>query len=656
MKKATTGNSIGMPLTVQNNTFAVTQAIENGDSGMMIRELLENAINAANMASNGGLIQIKKFNPHVLGLSQYGKSKLAIWNNGEGMDEYQLDSYSNLFSSGKTQSMQDHFGSGGQIASLKSNKSGLMYISCKDGEVRLVILGKIDESAQGEPIYGKFDLTGDQQAVITLSDKVIKDADFDTSEDWTMVVLGGNKDSQNTIKEPFGKEIRPGWLINDIFTRFFRINGGNIKLDFLDGVGVSKGSTLKDFKPASKYIKDRATKFPDKMREEWVNTTQGIKIWYVSDGAWDIEALGGKCRNGVKPTSIISNPATRGIFSGIVHKNEVYAVSEGKTWSIDATYLGIKAGAKYLRIFVELPDNYDCQTDLYRKVLNQEVHVNGRDIIEPLNIRDFAQLIYDNRPDWFIDKCKEFDTALSSGANVIKRLNELLTKLQIEQSGKKEKRAPRQSKQHCTICNQSSCVCSKTPRKAFSGIRIPKNLQKAPKQRECPTMNWIAESEIENYGVADSFGHRAGEFSRNKNVVDDTIFLNGSSQQFNELEEDIKSIFSSELKVDTFDITDAVTRITKETMEWIVGSTVCRALACEGRPGWTSDDIDKIASPESLTLAADDWESHSKDYRQDVREVCRQLNLQKSEPHEFSDAYKDSVRIPDLQTMFYNQK
>ena len=654
-------SSIGMPLQVSNSSFAVTQAVENGDSQMMIRELFENAITAAMEAGkfgHKGLIKIIKFNPQLIGFDNYNTSKLAIWNNGVGMSARELDNYSNLFSSSKTQAMSKNFGSGGKIASLKSNKAGIMYISCKDGEINVVILGKVDESAQGEPVYGKFDLTGERQAIYQLSETEIKEAEFSTDEDWTMVVLCGNEEGQNTVKKPFGKDIISAWIINDIYGRFFRIaENHDIKIEF--EVGQSKGASVKNFKPISQYIVDKSNdvKYTDRIKQEWVDVpgNQGIRIWYIWDGQY-----GGTDRaNAGKPTSIVSNPATKKLFSGLVYKNETYALSEGHSWSVDASFLGIKAGAKNLRIFVELPDSYKCQSDLYRKELQVEYNEDGRNIKESLSLRDFASDVYHNRPDWFIEKQEEFDTAMASNSNARSRLSELLSELQMQNAGTKEKRKPQTT---CTTCNNRPCSCTKNKKKAKIGSpfkkRVPKVNQNSLIQKDFPVIAWISsEADVSNYGLSDTFKYRAGEFVRNDLKDDnDVVYFNGTSHQFENLSEAITNEFNSQLNDQSYDIVEHVQNVAQSTMEWIVGSTVCRALACENRPGWTSDDVDKISSSESLTLSADSWINFKSDYTKEVKEICKQLKLEGSNSssteteNDFSPspAYQKHVQIGEM--------
>jgi hypothetical protein len=652
----------GRPLTVSNDTFAVTQAVENGDSTMMIRELFENAINAAIIAGKLAHIRIMKINPSdVLGLVDYNSNKLVIWNNGVGMSARELETYSNLSSSSKQQSQKEHYGSGAKIAALKSNKKGLIYISCKDGEINYLILGQTDKSAQGEPIYGRFDLTGNGKEVENCTED-LKDAGFDNSEDWTMVVLCGNEFNQNTVTHPFGTKISTSWIINDIYSRFFKIaNSHDFKIEFEVGHSKGKNITNKSFKTISEYIADKSQVHPDKITQEWrdVPGNEGIKIWYVSDGAWDIDAFnedkGIKCRNGVKPTSCISNPATRGIFSGLVYKNEIYAVSGSQkgehNWSVESSYLGIRAGAKYFRIFIQLPDNYDCQPDLYRKVLNQRVEDNGRDIKEVLSLRDFADVIYNNRPKWFIEKCAEFDTAQASNTDIRDRLTEELRKAQISQEQKIEKRnSKKRTNTSSSVKPKPSGVINRNKKRT---IKTPKF---EPRYKCCPEIKYIAtEHDMDSYsGLSDSFKHRVGEYLRDLPGEGDVIYINCLSKQLDKINEWTDSEYERTLNDNSISYADESRNRAMSMLTWIVGLTVVRALAKEGTDGWAVDDINRITSAESLTLSADNWESLQSETKQDIKEECRQLKLKGSNSSStetessFSDAYLNTVQVGEV--------
>src|SRR5262245_66425487 len=106
---------------------------------MMVRERMQNALEAARLAHEGQhLVEISA-------ASFDGIPKLVIWNTGPGMDSRELLHICDLASTiGKEMSLTGNFGMGAKVASLPSNQVGMRYRSCKNGSVSEVILCKRD--------------------------------------------------------------------------------------------------------------------------------------------------------------------------------------------------------------------------------------------------------------------------------------------------------------------------------------------------------------------------------------------------------------------------------------------------------------------------------------------------------------------------------
>jgi len=627
-------------LSVENPIFDITQQIEQADSSMMIRELVDNAI-IASAKANKGKVKFIKFDPSILGLPYTSKNKFAIWNNGVGLDPHRLVKITNLASSlDKIQGLKENFGKGAKMASLSVNKKGMIFISCKNQNVNYLVLGEAERNSQDEPIYGRFHLSESGDVTADCTEEMLN-AGFDISEDWFMVVLCRNEFGQDTIKEPFGSKISTGWAFNDVYTRFFRIPK-NVEMRF--EVGHSKGNMIPKFLPISQYIDNKAKNNPDKMKHEWVdvndNINQGLKVWYIWDGPW-----GGSASNDMKPTSTIGNPATRSMFSGLVYKNETYAISDGNTWKQDASFMGILAGSNFLRVFVELPDNFNCQPDLYRKNLEFEYIENGRKWKEPLTIRNFAKIIYDNMPEWFRQKCLEYDNAKSADNNVVQKLTDLLSKLSMKETkqvpvsvsnykagsgaekgagvtGKNSGGNGSGSQTRHNPNSNGGCNKGKNLTKIFSS-----KFKKSMVTKSVPEIKYIwSDKELDEYGLPDNFKYRAGHFQRS--IDKEIIFINCTSLQFNEIYDFTVKKFNSELKSDEFVTDDYAKNISRDTLTWLVGSVVVRALSQEARTGWTNSDIEKVLNPETLSVYADCWDSEIPTISSNVKEACKLISLE----------------------------
>lgn len=630
-------------LTVGNNIFDITQQIEQADPAMMLRELVDNAITAAAQAQKG-IVKFIKFDPNILGLDDYNENKIAIWNNGVGLDSTFLQKMTNIASCiNKNQSLKGNYGKGAKIASLSSNRVGMIYISCRDKKVHYLIIGQVTATPQGDPVYGRFDLSGKGNCIADCTDEMLA-AGYNINEDWTMVVLCGNKVKQDTINEPFGNKITNAWAFNDVYTRFFKIPH-NVELRF--EVGHSKGKAASPlFKPISEYIPDKAKNNPDKMKQEWVSINQpelqGIRVWYIWDGPW-----GESETNEGKPTSTIGNPATRAMFGGIVYKGETYAITEGSTWKVDASYMGILAGSNHLRIFVELPDDFQCQPDLYRTDLEITVESEGRKKKDRLSIRNFSELIHNNRPKWFIEKCREYDTAKGASNDAMNKLSALLSRLSLKQTQKQQvpyyKSIPNMNNSSNTTVNGTNIpgVHSNTKKKNNTNLNTGGNqsgksaiqilsskFKKVEVIKKVPNIKCIwSDEELEKYNISQ---YRAGNFQRTTN--DEVMYVNCRSRQYNDIKNDIENKLRSGIQDPAIDITDEAKQFAADWLIWKVGSTVIRALAQENRDGWSSTDVEKILTPENLTVAADAWEEDIGSLTTEINALARKKKMERPNP------------------------
>jgi anti-sigma regulatory factor (Ser/Thr protein kinase) len=117
-------------LQVADEDFLVASLIERCPKLMMVRELMMNALEAAQHAPEGRRIV------EISAIPMDGTDKLAIWNTGPGMDDRELLKICNIASSlGKEKSLTGNFGMGAKVASLPSNQRGMRYRSCKNGRV-----------------------------------------------------------------------------------------------------------------------------------------------------------------------------------------------------------------------------------------------------------------------------------------------------------------------------------------------------------------------------------------------------------------------------------------------------------------------------------------------------------------------------------------
>src|SRR6185437_2434634 len=142
------------PIGVEDANFYAYKQIELASSGMMIRELMKNAIEATQKARKGNRQILFTQETH------FGVPKLCIWNTGPGMDSDEIFRMGNLGCKvNKEHGLDKNFGEGAKVAVLRNNPLGMIYTSCKNGVVSKTWLAKLGDS------YGRMIFENDPRTV-----------------------------------------------------------------------------------------------------------------------------------------------------------------------------------------------------------------------------------------------------------------------------------------------------------------------------------------------------------------------------------------------------------------------------------------------------------------------------------------------------------
>ena len=391
-------------LQVVDEDFLVTSLIERCPKAMMVRELMMNALEAARLAPEGRrLVEISA-------VQIDGFDKLTIWNTGPGMDGSELMNICNIASSlGKEKSLTGNFGMGAKVASLPSNQRGMRYRSCKSGRVHEVILCKRDG------VYGRLrrhdPLTGEYPEVADVTDIALKEG-RELKEDWTEVVLLGNEFEQNTVKDPFNGDPAQDaqWLATYLYHRFYRLPDG-VKVTLQKG--TNKLGDTRQFEP----IPARLRHFE---KGETVALASGLKIHYLYDAPY----------NGTGHNKSVSGAIASAVSTcAVVYRDEMYGVLKGRNWTSDAPIFGIPFGAKHLSVHIELPDSFPVVPDAYRQFLR---HAGGE---QPhVEAVDFAELVRESRPQWLIDLIHSLAPDSRSNDDIRDELQRLLNQLRVRRT------------------------------------------------------------------------------------------------------------------------------------------------------------------------------------------------------------------------------
>jgi len=122
-------------LGISDVPFMVTSQIDRAPQWTMIRELTMNAVEAASKAQGEKIV-------HWTSALWNGTRKAVIWNTGPGMDAAELKSATDLACEiNKNLGLDENFGVGAKVSSLRNNRLGMRFRSCKAGKVSEVILG-----------------------------------------------------------------------------------------------------------------------------------------------------------------------------------------------------------------------------------------------------------------------------------------------------------------------------------------------------------------------------------------------------------------------------------------------------------------------------------------------------------------------------------
>jgi hypothetical protein len=589
-------------LEVADEDFLVASLIERCPKTMMLRELMMNALEAAHRAPEGcRLVEISAQNTD-------GTDKLAIWNTGPGMDGPELLKVSNIASSlGKEKSLTGNFGMGAKVASLPSNQRGMRYRSCKNGRVHEVILCKRDG------VYGRLRRfhpdTGEYLEVVDVTD-LAEEAGRSLGEDWTEVVLLGNKPEQDTVRDPYDgdPEQDAQWLATYLYHRFYRLPDG-VKVTLLKGTNKLDGN--RQFEP----IPARLRHFE---RNETVALPSGIKIHYLYDAPYDKATGSGHNR------SISGAVASAVSTCAVIYRSEMYDVHKGRSWTFDAPVFGIPFGAKHISVHIELPDAAPVVPDGYRQFLR---HAGGE---QPhVEASDFSDIVRENRPQWLIDIIHSFAPDSRSSDDIRDELQKLLNQLRVRRV------SPKVSQQGATAVAPGGGPATDATRGVGEGngggsprpkptdlsvlptgakrAEMFKNLERAPEIIPLTT-----EEEIEEKGLKG----RAARYVMEAG----TLFVNMQYPAISEMRAQLEAEYADAHDVEL--LRSLAQQNAETTMILRVGRAVVYALAKQLNKEWDQKALETASSPESLSMAADDFGDAMQNVRRAISTALRTARVE----------------------------
>lgn len=570
------------PLKIHDIDFTVARQIEQCPKTMMLRELVVNAIEAASKATDlfGRKVEIRGKQVELTGSAR----KLAIWNTGPGLDSGQLLHICDLAASlGKDMALEGNFGMGAKVASLPSNKLGMRYRSCRDGSVSQVLMGNRDG------IYGKIPqpVGDDFDEVLDVTDQVKTEGEYSVDEDWTEVVLLGNRAEQDTVADPFDgdPEADRQWIATGLYHRLYRLPAGV-------EIGLNEGTHPRDGRRAFKTILDRQEVFGG---YEAVEVEGGVVIHFFFDPPY---------KNTSHNQSVSGSFASNLSTVAIVCKGEMYDVRKSQKWKVDAPMFGIPFGAKHISVHIEVPDDFPVRHEPYRRFLQ----LKGGDQRE-VTVEDFAELVYRNRPQWLIDRINEFAPKSSTDTSELrKELQQMLNNLRLRVKSPKESLLGEQpvsdggargaqpdglggegAKDQVSSEKPDELIFNPLGAKRAS---ISKNMEQPP-----DFIQLRDEQDIEDHGITG----KAAVYIDTTNE----LFVNMLYPSIGETKEDLTARYGNH------EDPELVRYLATEWAEKIflgrIGYAVVYAKAKQLNRVWAPEDVKRALDPVCLSLAADGW-------------------------------------------------
>ena len=611
------------PLNIRDKRFLINRLIEQAPVSTLVREFFKNADESAVLAETGNR-RIEIYPTTIDGVR-----KLTFWNTGVGMDDRELKQATDLSSSiNKEMALDGNFGIGAKVSGLTMSREGIRYRSCKSGIVNEVTIGF--DADEGTYVRFPVELPdGSSDTVYDVTD-VAREAGQDTAFDWTEVVLLGQSEDHDTVAEPLGKgkSLDRSFIPSAIFRRFARFGEGvEVRVDVAMTKGGGKGETGRTRR--LKTLEDVVDELPNHERVEAPGGE--VIVHYIHDPKHERHS---------HSLSALANPATSSTtFCALVHKGERYDIKSKKAWSAAAPNFGIPFGSKVLTIEIELTDNV-AMPNQYRDGLTWP------DDRSPMIAEDFDAYVRELMPEWVREVIRSESPSSDDNLDDLQTdLQKLLDEFRVPTATLSPSRRPMASPTEDTAegtdtsdpvdldtdfpetgdeldengdkrdPSKSQRAKHKKVRKAPEGSKLSRSaqsLERVPEIKILTDPEEIAEKNLKG---------RAGRFYKDAQ----TLFVNGlySVVERMAVELDAELRTSGEPEV----VRTAILRASRKFMAFRVGKATCYAISKRLSDDWSSDDLDRATSPESLSLAADDYKQSISQAKRYAKELIKTADV-----------------------------
>ena len=595
-------------LTIQDDRFLINRLIGQAPRQTLVREFFMNAQESAALAPEGQ--RMVRIYPTIIN----DVRKLTFWNTGPGMDSSELRTATNISASiNKEMSLDGNFGIGAKVSGLTVSPAGIRYRSCKNRIVHEVNIG-FDSDADTFVRF-TYDIEGREESVFDVTDAMLSQL-IDVSSDWTEVVLMGEDDLHDTVLEPIGRGIRVdrSYVATQIFRRFASFRSGvKVSVD----VSMTKGGGREET-GRTRTLKTLQEVIPNLPKAETVTCPEsGIQVQFVHDP---------KHANYSHSLSALNNAATSSTtFCALVPKGERYDLRTSKQWSAVAPNYGIPFGSTVLTVEIYLPDGVALPNQ-YRDALTT---VGER---APITTDDFATKVRELMPEWvkevvrkahpprdenledlqsdlqkLLDEFRLPTSTFAKAPTVPDRTDDSDIGLDEARSADVESVNDEEDRFLRGKHHTGQRATDKKVRKAPEGAKLSKEtqaLERAPSIEILDDPADIDDKQMKG---------RAGRYYKDAQM----LFINGLYSSIDRMTTELEVQFAGQADGEL--LRSIVLRAAQRSTAFRVGKATCYAISKRLVDGWSLEDLDRATSPESLSLAADD-------YRQSLSAARRWIN------------------------------
>lgn len=558
-------------LRVKDEDFLVASMIERCPKSMMVRELLQNALEAAAQAPAGA--RRVEFAPLELAEGR----KLAIWNSGPGLTGPELYAMCDIAASIRKETGLDrNFGMGAKVAALPSNQRGLRYRSARDGQVHEVVIGKRDG------VYGRLLRPGPEGRPTEILEvtEAARAEGRAAAPDWTEVVLLGNAEAQDTVADPYLGQPRSGtrWLLNAITLRYFRFPEG---VEVVLRPGTAPAAEAGRVAP----MQARLAALAD---YEAVRLPDGTVLHYAYDPAAGAPGASD----------------SRKSLAGIVHRDEVYGLLWGGVWRREAPGFGIPFLSRNISVLVELPEHYPVQPEAYREFLRYRGGSQAQ-----VKALDFAALVAAHIPAWLQRHLAAAMPDAAYAEEAQETLQELLERLEVRRRRPPQAPKPGAPKPEADAAPQPAGEAK--PPQADTAEPAAPAAPKPPALEQAPQLILLRDAaEIADRDLA----QRAAAYYPQTHQ----LHVNLTYPAIATLAERLRALAPPGAEPE--EVSRAALMVAERAMVLRIARALAHGLAKRDQPGaWKEAQLRALLSPESLTLAAEDIDTGWLDSEQAMR-------------------------------------